>query len=68
MRARETLDVVAVLALKAQNSVGKARTLLRVAHLYTKFDAVRAVEVIIEAVKRINTLAEPNLTSSVVQC
>lgn len=67
VRARETLDAVAALALKAQNSVDKARTLLGIAHLYTKFDAVRAVEVMTEAVKTINTLTEPDLASSIVQ-
>ncbi|MBA2503582.1 MAG: hypothetical protein H0V27_11940 [Pyrinomonadaceae bacterium] len=67
VRARETLDAVAALALKAQNSTDKARTLLGVAHLYTKFDQVRAVEVMTEAVKTTNALTEPDLTSGVVQ-
>ncbi len=67
VRARETLDAVAALALKAQNSTNKARTLLGVAHLYTKFDTVRAVEVMTEAVKTTNALTEPDLTSSYVQ-
>ena len=65
-RAREVLDEVEKLALKAVSSNERARTLLGVAHLYSKFDSLRAFEVIREAVKTINQLSEPDFTSGYV--
>lgn len=61
-RARELLDEVATAAGKAPNTEVKARTLLGITHLYAAFDALRASEVLAEAVKTINTLADPELS------
>ncbi|MEN3331734.1 MAG: hypothetical protein V7641_1099 [Blastocatellia bacterium] len=63
-RAREILDEVVKQALKAANSNEKARTLLGVAHLYAKFDSLRAFEVMREAIKTINQISEPNFASA----
>ncbi|HEY9404916.1 MAG TPA: hypothetical protein VIQ24_19825 [Pyrinomonadaceae bacterium] len=61
-RARELLDEVATAAGKAPNTDVKARTLLGITHLYAAFDALRASEVLAEAIKTINTLNEPELS------
>lgn len=61
-RARELLDEVATAAGKAPNTPVKARTLLGITHLYAAFDALRASEVMADAVKTINTLADPELS------
>lgn len=63
-RATETLDDVVKQASKAANSNEKARTLLGVAHLYAKFDSLRAFEVMREAIKTINQISEPNFASA----
>jgi hypothetical protein len=60
-RARELLDEVATAAAKAPNTPVKARTLLGITHLYAAFDALRAAEVMADAVKTINTLDDPEL-------
>jgi tetratricopeptide (TPR) repeat protein len=61
-RAHELLDEVAGAAGKAPNTPVKARTLLGITHLYAAFDALRAAEVLAEAVKTINTLDDPELS------
>lgn len=61
-RARELLDDVATAAGKAPNTPVKARTLLGITHLYAGFDALRASEVMADAVKTINTLNDPDLS------
>jgi hypothetical protein len=61
-RARELLDEVASAAAKAPNTPVKARTLLGITHLYAAFDALRASEVMADAVKTINTLTDPELS------
>jgi hypothetical protein len=61
-RARELLDEVATAAAKAPNTPVKARTLLGITHLYAAFDALRASEVMADAVKTINTLDDPELS------
>jgi len=61
-RARELLDEVATTAAKAPNTAVKARTLLGITHLYAAFDALRAAEVMADAVKTINTLDDPELS------
>ena len=61
-RARELLDEVATAAGKAPNTDVKARTLLGITHLYAAFDALRAAEVMSDAVKTINTLDDPDLS------
>jgi hypothetical protein len=61
-RAHELLDEVATAAGKAPNTPVKARTLLGITHLYAAFDALRAAEVMADAVKTINTLDNPDLS------
>ncbi|HJR07914.1 MAG TPA: hypothetical protein VJ842_11680 [Pyrinomonadaceae bacterium] len=61
-RAQELLDEVASAARKAPNTPVKARTLLGITHLYAAFDALRAAEVMSDAVKTINTLDDPELS------
>ncbi len=61
-RAHELLDEVATAAGKAPNTPVKARTLLGITHLYAAFDALRAAEVMSDAVKTINTLDDPDLS------
>lgn len=63
-RARELLDEVAAAALKAPNTIEKARSLLGVAYLFAKLDPLRASEVMNEAVKTINRLDHPDFTDS----
>jgi hypothetical protein len=60
-RARELLDEVATAAAKSPDTDVKARTLLGITHLLAGFDALRASEVLADAVKTINTLDEPEL-------
>jgi alkanesulfonate monooxygenase SsuD/methylene tetrahydromethanopterin reductase-like flavin-dependent oxidoreductase (luciferase family) len=61
-RARELLDEVATAAGRAPNTDVKARTLLGITHLLAEFDALRASEVMADAVKTINALNEPELS------
>jgi hypothetical protein len=61
-RARELLDEVAAMAAKSPNTDVKARTLLGITHLLAEFDALRAAEVMADAVKTINALNEPELS------
>ena len=61
-RAHELLDEVATAAGKAPNTPVKARTLLGITHLFAAFDALRASEVMADAVKTINTLDDPDLS------
>jgi hypothetical protein len=61
-RAQELLDEVASAARKAPNTPVKARTLLGITHLYAAFDALRAADVMSDAVKTINTLDDPDLS------
>jgi hypothetical protein len=64
VRAAELLEAVVAAAEKAPETDAKARALLGVAHLYTKFDQLRALEAMGEAVKTINRLREPDLSAS----
>jgi hypothetical protein len=63
-RAREILDDAQKIASKAPNTNEKARALLGIAHLYAKFDSIRAFEVMSEAVKTINRISEPDFSST----
>ena len=54
--ARELLEEVVAAAAKAPNTDIKARAQLGVSHLYADFDALRALEVLAEAVKTVNAL------------
>ncbi|MEK6300284.1 MAG: hypothetical protein AABO41_06150 [Acidobacteriota bacterium] len=62
--AREALDTVAALALKADNTSEKARTLLGISNLYSKIDHVRASEIMADAVKAINRITSPDLSDT----
>jgi hypothetical protein len=62
LRARQLLDEVATAAGKAPNTDVKARTLLGITHLLAEFDALRAAEVLGDAVKTINALDNPELS------
>lgn len=64
-RADEILGGVHGAARKAPDTEAKARALLGVAHLYAKFDYVRGAEVLAEAVKTVNLLAEPDFSTAV---
>jgi hypothetical protein len=66
-RAKEILEEVLDLAYKAPATNEKARTLLGVAFLYAKLDKIRAFEVMAEAVKTINNLANPDFSSPYIQ-
>jgi hypothetical protein len=67
-RATELLDEAAAMANKAPKTNETARALLGVAYLFAKFDQLRAAQVAQDAVKTINSVAEPDLTStSVIQ-
>ncbi len=66
-RFREALDEAAKVALAAPNTDRRARALLGVAHLYSKLDQFRAVEVMGEAVKTINRLERPDFMPTVFQ-
>lgn len=64
-RAGELLAAVAAAARSAPNTSVKARAQLGVAHLYADFDSLRALEVLAEAVKTVNTLeGDPDLLRS----
>ena len=63
-RAREILDDAQKIAAKAPNTNEKARALLGIAHLYAKFDNIRAFEVMSEAVKTINRISEPDFSNT----
>lgn len=65
-RATDLLEAVAADALKAPDTPAKARALLGVAHLYSKFDAPRAAEVLRAAVKVVNLLPDPDFSSDTV--
>jgi len=60
-RAEELLSAVVAAARKAPDTVAKARALLGVASLYAKFDYLRGLEVLGEAVGSINRLNDPDL-------
>jgi hypothetical protein len=62
-RAREILDEVEKQALKAANTNEKARTLLGIAHLYARFDSLRAFEVMRDAIKTVNQISAPDFSS-----
>jgi hypothetical protein len=66
-RFREALDEAAKVALAAPNTEQRARALLGVAHLYSKLDQFRAVEVMGDAVKTINRLEHPNFMPTLFQ-
>jgi hypothetical protein len=64
--AREALDQVVSSALKADDTLEKARVLLGAAYSYAQFDSFRAREAANSAIKIINKLSEPNLASTTI--
>jgi len=65
-QARELLEEVVNAAARAPATVVTARSLLAVAYLYTKVDALRAMVVLGEAVKTINRLERPDFSTQFV--
>jgi hypothetical protein len=63
-RAEELLSAVVAAARRAPDGVAKARSLLGVAHLYAKFDYLRGLGVMGEAVSAVNKLTDPDLASA----
>jgi hypothetical protein len=65
-QARELLDEVIAAAAKAPATMVTLRALLGVAYLYTKIDLNRAIELIGEAVRRINQMERPDFSQTYV--
>lgn len=63
-RAEELLTAVLDAARKSPDSVSKARSLLGVAHLYARFDYLRGLSAMGEAVAAVNKLNDPDLGSA----
>ncbi|MEW6213408.1 MAG: hypothetical protein AB1631_34250 [Acidobacteriota bacterium] len=63
-RAAEILSEVARAASKAPNTNEKARALLGVVHLYSKFDSLRSLELLRDAVHTINQIEKPDFSSN----
>ncbi|HZS06406.1 MAG TPA: hypothetical protein VFD58_16320 [Blastocatellia bacterium] len=59
-RATELLDLAEWCAAKAKNSNEKAKALVSIASLYSKFDPQRSGEILREAVETINRVSEPD--------
>ncbi|MCM3872825.1 MAG: hypothetical protein ND895_19260 [Pyrinomonadaceae bacterium] len=66
-RARETLEEVSAAAKKAPSTIVTARALLGLAHLFSKIDGNRSIELLGNAVSCINRLEAPDFSSQVVQ-
>ncbi len=61
-KAAEVLEEAKAAALRANDSLERARAFLGVANLYEQFDHQRAIDNLGEAVKTINKLEDPNLS------
>lgn len=64
LRAAEALETVVKSALKAPDGVERAQVLLGAAFWFEKYNPVRAAEVLSEAVKTINRLENPDISST----
>lgn len=64
--AIEVLEDVVKTALKAPNTIEKARTLLGLTSSYAKFDRQRAFELLVEAINVIGKIDEPDLSSTAI--
>jgi hypothetical protein len=64
--AIQVLEDVVRTALKAPNTIEKARTLLGLTSSYAKFDRSRAFEILGEAINVISKIDEPDLTSTAI--
>jgi hypothetical protein len=63
-RAAEVLSEAALFASKAPNTNEKARALLGIVNLYSKFDSLRSLELLREAVHTINQIEKPDFSSN----
>ena len=63
-QAEELLTAVVAAARRAPDAVAKARALLGVAHMYARFDYLRGLGVLGEAVGVVNKLTDPDLASA----
>jgi hypothetical protein len=66
-RAREMLEEVSAAAKKAPSTIVTARALLGLAHLFSKIDENRSIELLGNAVTCINRLEAPDFSSPYVQ-
>jgi hypothetical protein len=66
-RARETLEEVSSAVKKAPSTIVTARALLGLAHLFSKIDGNRSIELLGNAVSCINRLEAPDFSSPYVQ-
>ena len=66
-RARETLEEVSAAVKKAPSTIVTARSLLGLAHLFSKIDGNRSIELLGNAVSCINRLEAPDFSSEYVQ-
>jgi hypothetical protein len=64
VRARDLLDAVVAAAQRAPETLAKARALVGVAYLYARFDYLRGLDALSEAVKTINKLKDPELNAT----
>lgn len=64
--AIQVLEDVVKTALKAPNTIEKARTLLGLTSSYAKFDRQRAFELLAEAINVIGKIDEPDLSSTAI--
>jgi len=64
--AIQVLEDVVKTALKAPNTIEKARTLLGLTSSYARFDRSRAFEILGEAINVVNKIDEPDLTSTTI--
>jgi hypothetical protein len=64
VRARDLLDAVVAAAERAPETLAKARALVGVAYLYARFDYLRGLDALGEAVKTINKLKDPELNAT----
>lgn len=65
-RARETLEEVSAVVNKAPSTIVSARALLGLAHLFSKIDANRSIELLGSAVACINRLEAPDFSNQYV--
>lgn len=64
--AIEVLEEVVKTAVKAPNTIEKARTLLGLTSSYANFDRSRAFEILVEAINTISKIDEPDLSSTTI--
>ena len=64
--AIQVLEDVVRTALKAPNTIEKARTLLGLTSTYAKFDRQRAFEILTEAIKVVSKIDVPDLSSTAI--